>query len=87
MKTANKNISDFCVYKIVNENLTIQLQFNYANMTVRYKKIVTRRLANGFVKHAAKVSERWQKLQYNRQFATFIKVDRVTHYLHEFKRN
>lgn len=76
------NISDFCVFKRVNDELTILLQFDYDKMLVRYKKVISSK----YGRSKQKVSERWQKLQYNRQFATFIKVDRQTHYLHEFKR-
>lgn len=76
------NISDFCVFKRVNDELTILLQFDYDRMLVRYKKVISGK----YGRSKQKVSERWQKLQYNRQFATFIKVDRQTHYLHEFKR-
>lgn len=81
------SISDFCVKKKVNDSLIILLQFDYDKMLVRYKKIITKKNCyNMCVVTKVKISERWQKLQYNRQFATFIKVDRQTHYLHEFKR-
>ena len=81
------NISDFCVKKRVNDSLVILLQFDYDKMLVRYKKVITKKIGyNMYVVTKQKISERWQKLQYNRQFATFIKVDRQTHYLHEFKR-